>query len=434
MPPAPCRSLRLLLVEKEDDVARHQSGHNSGVIHSGIYYKPGSLKARFCVEGAAAMVEFCREHSLPHEVCGKVIVATSDDEVPRLKALLERGQANGLAGLRLLQPEELREIEPHCGGLMGMRVPSTGIADYAAVSRKYAEIIAAQGGTISTGTEVQRVVPRGRGNDGRNHARNLRRQIRDQLRRPAQRPGQPDGGPEPGSQDRALSRRILLPGSGENASGAHASSIPCPIPNFLFSACTSPAAFTAAWMRGPNAVLALKREGYKRTDFSLRDLAGTLTYPGFWHMAGKYWRDGAGEYYRSLSKRAFVKALQRLVPEIVSSDLVADGSGVRAHAVRRDGSFVDDFQFVHSPTGCCTCATSPRRRPPLPCPSDDISWRSRAKAWKAPEPNVVILSGAASSPRRSTLRSRRTPRAVTACASELRRRRCPHASPINVIS
>src|SRR5450432_1920833 len=152
--------LRLLLVEKEDAVARHQSGHNSGVIHSGIYYKPGSLKARFCVEGAAAMVEFCREHNLPHEICGKVIVATREDEIPRLHVLLERGQANGLAGVRLLQKEEVREIEPHCSALLGILVPSTGIADYAAVSRKYAEIVVAQGGTVSTGTEVKRVSPR----------------------------------------------------------------------------------------------------------------------------------------------------------------------------------------------------------------------------------------------------------------------------------
>ena len=153
--------LRLLLVEKEDGVARHQSGHNSGVIHSGIYYKPGSLKAKFCVEGAAAMVEFCRTHSLPHEICGKVIVATTAEEVPRLHTLLDRGKANGLAGLRLLQQQELREIEPHCSGLLGVLVPSTGITDYAAVSKKYAEILIAQGGTVSTGTEVRAVVRRG---------------------------------------------------------------------------------------------------------------------------------------------------------------------------------------------------------------------------------------------------------------------------------
>src|SRR6266852_2087130 len=150
--------LRLLLVEKEDGVARHQSGHNSGVIHSGVYYKPGSLKAKLCVEGAAAMVEFCREHNLKHEVCGKVIVATSEEEIPGLKKLLERGQANGLVVLRMLSQEQLREVEPHCSALLGLLVPSTGITDYAAVSRKYAEIVAVQGGTVSTGTEVRKVV------------------------------------------------------------------------------------------------------------------------------------------------------------------------------------------------------------------------------------------------------------------------------------
>src|SRR5712692_4166430 len=153
--------LRLLLVEKEDAVARHQTGHNSGVIHSGVYYKPGSLKAKLCVEGAAAMVDFCREHTLPHEVCGKVIVATSQEEIPGLKKLLERGQANGLIGMRMLDREPLREIEPHCSGLLGLLVPSTGITDYAVVSRKYAEIVAAHGGSISTGTEVREVVGRG---------------------------------------------------------------------------------------------------------------------------------------------------------------------------------------------------------------------------------------------------------------------------------
>src|SRR4051812_11877677 len=143
--------LRVLLVEKEDAVARHQTGHNSGVIHSGIYYKPGSLKAKFCVEGAAAMVQFCREHNLRHEICGKVIVATTEQEIPRLKILWERGQANGLAGVRMLQTEELHEIEPHCRGVLGVFVPGTGITDYGAVARKYSEIVSAQGGNVSTG-------------------------------------------------------------------------------------------------------------------------------------------------------------------------------------------------------------------------------------------------------------------------------------------
>ncbi len=340
-------NLRLLLVEKEDAVARHQSGHNSGVIHSGIYYKPGSLKARFCVEGAAAMVEFCREHNLPHEVCGKVIVATTQEEVPRLKGLLERGQANGLVGLRLLQPEQVREVEPHCRALLGVLVPSTGITDYAAVSRKYAEIIAAQGGTVSTGTEVTRVSARDshmmvettRGTFAAKYVINCAGLHSDRVSRMA--------GLKP--EVRIVPFRgeyyFLVP---EKAHLVRTLIYPVPDPKFPFLGVHFTRRIQGGVDAGPNAVLALKREGYKRTDFNLRDLAGTLAYPGFWHMARKYWRDGASEYYRSLSKAAFVKALQQLVPEIVSADLTADGSGVRAQAVRPDGSMVDDFQFVQA--------------------------------------------------------------------------------------
>ena len=337
--------LRLLLVEKEDAVARHQSGHNSGVIHSGIYYKPGSLKAKFCVEGAAAMVEFCREHNLPHEICGKVIVATSEAEIPRLKVLLERGQANGLAGLRMLQPEALREIEPHCSGILGILVPTTGITDYAAVSRKYAEIIAAQGGTVSTGAKVQRVQAHGsemmiettRGTFAAKYVINCAGLQSDRVSRMA--------GQKP--EVRIVPFRgeyyFLAP---EREHLVRTLIYPVPDPKFPFLGVHFTRRIQGGVDAGPNAVLALKREGYKRTDFNLTDLAGTLAYPGFWHMAGKYWRDGVSEYYRSLSKGAFVKALQQLVPEIVSSDLVAGGSGVRAQAVRPDGSLVDDFQFV----------------------------------------------------------------------------------------
>lgn len=337
--------LRLLLVEKEDAVARHQSGHNSGVIHSGIYYKPGSLKARFCVEGAAAMVEFCREHNLPHEICGKVIVATREEEIPRLHGLLERGQANGLAGLRLLQKEEVREIEPHCSALLGVLVPSTGIADYAAVSRKYAEIVIAQGGTVSTGTEVKRVSPRDsqlmvettRGTFSAKYVINCAGLHSDRVSRMAGQKPEVKIVPFRGEY------YFLIP---EREHLVRTLIYPVPDPKFPFLGVHFTRRIQGGVDAGPNAVLALKQEGYKRTDFNLRDLAGTLTYPGFWHMAGKYWRDGASEYYRSLSKKAFVKALQQLVPEIVSSDLVPGGSGVRAQAVRPDGSLVDDFQFV----------------------------------------------------------------------------------------
>ncbi len=339
--------LRLLLVEKEDAVARHQTGHNSGVIHSGIYYKPGSLKAKFCVEGAAAMVQFCREHNLRHEICGKVIVATTEEEIPRLKVLWERGHANGLAGLRMLQNEELHEIEPHCRGVLGVFVPSTGITDYAAVARKYSEIVSAQGGNVSTGTEVRAVVKRGtemivetsRGSFPAGYVINCAGLHSDRVSRMA--------GQEP--EVRIVPFRgeyyDLVP---ERTHLVRTLIYPVPDPKFPFLGVHFTRRIQGGVDAGPNAVLALKREGYKRTDFNLKDTASTLTYPGFWHMAGKYWRDGAGEYYRSLNKSAFVKALQQLVPEIVSSDLVADGSGVRAQAVRPDGSMVDDFQFVQA--------------------------------------------------------------------------------------
>jgi L-2-hydroxyglutarate oxidase LhgO len=339
--------LRVLLVEKEGEIARHQSGHNSGVIHSGIYYKPGSLKARLCVEGAAALVEFCREHGLPHEICGKVIVAASEEEIPRLQGLLERGQANRLAGLRLLQPEQVREIEPHCGGLLGLLVPGTGITDYKAICRKFAEIVTAQGGMISTGTEVRGVLQRGseimvetsRGEFASRHVINCAGLHSDRVSRIA--------GHNPEVR--------ILPFRGEYYDLVPASEhlvraliYPVPDPRFPFLGVHFTHRIQGGVDAGPNAVLAFKREGYRRDDFSLRDFADTITYLGFWRMAGRYWREGAAEFHRSLSKSAFVKALQRLVPEIVSSDLVADGSGVRAQAVGRDGFLLDDFHFVQA--------------------------------------------------------------------------------------
>lgn len=338
---------QLLLVEKEDAVARHQSGHNSGVIHSGIYYKPGSLKAKFCVEGAAAMVQFCRDHNLPHEVCGKVIVAAREEEIPRLKVLLERGQANGLTGLRMLQKEQIREIEPHCSGVLGILVPSTGIADYAAVSRKYAEIVTAQGGTVRTGTEVRRVVRRGaemmvetnRGEFRAGYVINCAGLQSDRVSRMAGQKPEVRIVPFRGEYyDLVPAREHLV----------RTLIYPVPDPKFPFLGVHFTRRVQGGVDAGPNAVLAFKREGYKRTDFNLKDFAGTLAYPGFWRMAGKYWRDGASEFYRSWNKSAFVKAAQQLVPEIVSSDLVADGSGVRAQALRPDGTIVDDFQFVHA--------------------------------------------------------------------------------------
>jgi L-2-hydroxyglutarate oxidase len=337
--------LRLLLLEKEDRVGQHQSGHNSGVIHSGVYYKPGSQKAKLCVEGARAMIEFCRAHNIPHLICGKVIVATHPEEFPRLEELRRRGVANGLTGLQMIGPERLREIEPHASGLRALIVPSTGITDYAAVCGKYAELICAQGGTILTSTEV-------------NGLRNLADELVVETSGPAFSTtylincaglfSDRIAGMAGGKQD-----VIIVPFRGEyydlvpqRSSLVRNLIYPVPDPQFPFLGVHFTRRVNGTVDAGPNAVLAFRREGYRRTDFSLRDLSSSLAFPGFWRMAAKHWRSGFDEFHRSFSKPAFVCALQRLLPELRAEDLVPGGSGVRAQALRRDGSLVDDFQFV----------------------------------------------------------------------------------------
>ncbi|MGA7380004.1 MAG: L-2-hydroxyglutarate oxidase [Terriglobales bacterium] len=339
--------IRLLLLEKEDRVASHQSGHNSGVIHSGIYYKPGSLKAKLCVEGAAAMVAFCREHNLSHRITGKVIVATSDSEVPRLHSLMQRGQANGIPGLRMLQREELSEIEPHCGGLAWLLVPGTGITDYRQVCEKYAELVSSQGGEVRAATKVIAISHRTEEctletTQGEFHTRyliNCAGLQSDRVSRMANQKPEVQIVPFRGEYyDLVPAKEHLVRGL----------IYPVPDPQFPFLGVHFTRRVAGNVDAGPNAVLAMKREGYRRTDFSLRDAAATFAYPGFWRLAAKHWHSGAAEMYRSCSKSAFVHALQTLVPEVQDSDLVADGSGVRAQAVRPDGSLVDDFQFVCS--------------------------------------------------------------------------------------
>jgi L-2-hydroxyglutarate oxidase LhgO len=339
--------LRLLLIEKEDRVARHQSGHNSGVIHSGIYYKPGSLKARLCVTGAAAMVEFCREHGIAYSVCGKVIVATHADELPRLEELRKRGEANGLTGLRMIGPEELREIEPHAAGLKALVVPATGITDYAVVCEKYAELVSAGSGTVLTSaaaTGIRRaaneiVVETSRGAFSTDSLINCAGLYSDRISRMA--------GDEPGV--------MIVPFRGEyydltpeRASLVKALIYPVPDPRFPFLGVHFTRRITGRVDAGPNAVLALAREGYRHRDINLRDLASALAFPGFWRMARKNWRNALDEWHRSLSKPVFVRALQRLLPEVGENDLVPGGSGVRAQALKPDGALVDDFQFVPS--------------------------------------------------------------------------------------
>ncbi|HXJ87287.1 MAG TPA: L-2-hydroxyglutarate oxidase [Candidatus Binatia bacterium] len=338
---------KLLVLEKEDKVARHQSGHNSGVIHSGVYYKPGSMKARLCVSGSAAMVEFCREHAIPHKVCGKVIVATREEEVPRLDVLRQRGDTNGLEGLRLIGPEELREIEPSASGLQALVVPSTGITDFALVCEKYAELIAANGGTVLTSAAVSRIqrstqeiaVETATGAFVTRSLINCAGLYSDRIARMA--------GDDPGI--------TIVPFRGdyydlipERGSLVRALIYPVPDPQFPFLGVHFTRRISGRVDAGPNAVLALAREGYRHRDVSLGDLASSLAFPGFWRMALKQWRNALGEWHRSLSKRAFVRALQGLVPAIQEQDLVPGGSGVRAQALKPDGALVDDFQSVRS--------------------------------------------------------------------------------------
>ena len=339
--------LRLALVEKEARVGTHQTGHNSGVIHSGVYYKPGSMKARMCVEGAAAMVEFCREHGVPFKICGKVIVATSEEETPRLRDLLARGQANGVAGLRMLGPEELREIEPHASGVAALHVPGTGVTDFAKVCEKYAELAAAQGGTVRTSAEVigigqngqETVVETSGGDFSVRWVINCAGLFSDRISRMA--------GERPEVR--------IVPFRGEyydlvpaRASLVRALIYPVPDPRFPFLGVHFTRRVHGNVDAGPNAIFAFKREGYRSGDFSLRDTLESLAFPGFWRVAAKHWRMGKDEARRSVSKGSFVAGLQRLVPEVQAEDLVPGGSGVRAQAIHRSGALVDDFQFSQS--------------------------------------------------------------------------------------
>lgn len=338
--------LRLAVLEKEDHVAAHQTGHNSGVIHSGLYYKPGSLKAKLCVEGARAMVEFCRTHGIPHQVCGKVVVATREEELPRLDELHRRGIANGLQGLEVIGPERLKEIEPHAEGIRALWVPSTGITDFAAVARKYAELIEAAGGKVMIGAEVTGVRRNGgvvvetrAGSFGGKTVINCAGLFSDRVALMA--------GSDPGVR--------IVPFRGEyyqlkeSRRGLVRGLIyPVPDPALPFLGVHFTTRVDGMVEAGPNAVLALRREGYHKTDVSPRDLVSAFGFGGFWKMAKRQWRTAVGEYYRSLSKAAFTRALQKLMPEIREEDLSPGGSGVRAQAIDTNGKLVDDFHIVQA--------------------------------------------------------------------------------------
>src|SRR5581483_4332048 len=338
---------KLLLVEKENGLAQHQTGHNSGVIHSGIYYKPGSVKARTCVQGAAAMVEFCRKHDVPFQICGKVIVATKAEESAKLEELFNRGKQNGVAGIRLLKREELHEFEPHCSGLRALHVPTAAITDYRIVAEKYAALIIHQGGQIRTNCEVlafhrnasENVVETTQGTFLSRYVVNCAGLHSDRISLLAGEKSDLHIVPFRGEYYDVVPERQNL---------IRSLIYPVPDPQFPFLGVHFTTRVQGAVEAGPNAVLALKREGYRKTDFSIRDAVEEARFPGIGHMARKYWKTGFGELYRSFNKAAFVRALQELVPEIRSEDLQPGGSGIRAQAVRSDGSFVDDFVFTCS--------------------------------------------------------------------------------------
>lgn len=335
------------VLEKESSVAAHQTSHNSGVIHSGLYYAPGSLKARACVEGARLMVEFCRLHQVPHEICGKVVVATEPAELPALQELHRRGVANGVPGLALIGPERLRELEPHARGISALHVPGAGIVDYAAVAGALSGLIERAGGVIRTSTKVERL-----SRNGSWTLETLTGALQAEFLVTC-------GGLQEDRLVAQTSRRRdlrILPFRGDYYTLAparrglvRAMIYPVPNPLFPFLGVHFTRAIDESVHVGPNAVLALKREGYGKADVSLQDALAMLGYPGFWRMAWKYWPTGLEELRRSWSRRAFVRAAQRLVPEVQADDLVAAGSGVRAQAVDRRGMLVNDFDLLQEP-------------------------------------------------------------------------------------
>ena len=335
----------VLVLEKEDSVGLHQTGHNSGVLHSGIYYKPGSLKARIAVRGCAAMVRFCEEHGVPFELCGKVIVATSEEERPRLQALLERGRENGVPGLRAISAEELREIEPHARGVAALHSASTGIVSFRAVAEKMASAIEKAGGHVRTRARLL-------GFQREGDAVRLETEAGDLLAKRVVTASGLHADRVAALCGAAPSARIV-PFRGEyyrlrqGSRGLVRNLIyPVPDPRFPFLGVHFTRGVDGEVEAGPNAVLALAREGYRKSDVSLRDLWEMARFPGTFRMARKHWRTGLEEYYRSLSKSAFVRKLQKLVPELTEDDLEPGGSGVRAMALERDGNLVDDFRIV----------------------------------------------------------------------------------------
>lgn len=351
--------IRVALIEKEKVVGFHQTSHNSGVIHSGIYYKPGSLKAKNCVAGYQKLLEFCDQQEVPYEICGKIIVATRESELGQLQELERRGKANGLSGLQVLSSEGIREKEPYCTGIRGLWVPQTGIISFQEVAKKYAEVFTRNGGRMFLGekvtgmrqgpgqveivTEKQVIITKKLVTCGGLHSDRLARHTEQDVDfritpfRGEYYKLKPSA--------KKLVKNLIYP---------------VPDPAFPFLGVHFTRMTDGAIECGPNAVLAFKREGYRKTDFSLHDTYETFAWAGFRKVAARYWRSGIGEFYRSISKAAFTRALQRLIPELNESDLEVAEAGVRAQACSRDGALLDDFHiFQNGPVVHVCNAPSP---------------------------------------------------------------------------
>jgi L-2-hydroxyglutarate oxidase len=349
--------LRVLVIEKENSISSHQTGNNSGVIHSGIYYKPGSLKAENCIRGYHMLLDFCREEDIPVDLCGKVIVATRPDQLGQLEKLYQRGVDNGLAGLKYIGPDEIKQREPHCAGIKGVFVPQTGIVNYRLVSEKIAEKFIRLGGEVHTGRKAVEI--------------NVQ-QGRVEVVTPAQtfvcRLMVNCAGLYCDKVAAMAGQNLdvkIIPFRGEYYSIKPERAYlvknliyPVPDPNFPFLGVHFTRRISGEIEAGPNAVFAFRREGYKRSSFKFSEFWESISWKGFRRVAAKYWKTGMGEYYRSFSKAAFTKALQELVPEVKEADLEPAGAGVRAQACDREGGLIDDF-YITEGEGCIHVLNAP---------------------------------------------------------------------------
>jgi (S)-2-hydroxyglutarate dehydrogenase len=349
---------KIALLEKEASWAAHQTGHNSGVIHSGIYYKPGSYKAKLCRNGNRSMVDFCDQHNIDYKICGKVIVATEEHELPLLDNLYDRGLANELE-IKKISQEQVQEIEPHVNCLAGIWVKSTGIVDYKQVCQQYAAIAKEQGVDLLLNTRVTGIKSGSTGHLITTNQEEYQTEFlincgglySDRLTELAQEKPPAKIVPFRGEYYELTPEKKYL---------VNGAIYPVPNPNFPFLGVHFTPGIDGSVHAGPNAVLGFKREAYNKFDFDLKDFMDTMTYPGFWKLAGKFYNEGIQEMIRSYSKTIFVRSLQRLIPEVQAQDVIPTPAGVRAQALKNDGSMVDDFLFINRDRALHVCnAPSP---------------------------------------------------------------------------